>query len=351
MILVPDRLLEELAPDDIDSIVLHELAHLRRGDDWINAVERIAQAALFFSPGILWLVSQLDLEREVACDDWVLQQNKALPYATLPGANRRERFLAISRDFGSGRVRHPPRNVGSYRTTARVAPRRARAYVARTDRGDDRRAWRTLYRCGLRRTILRVYHERRRRSGGRGDREAGKAEGQRQATRDRRAGDAVVQIFSGTIAARSIPTSRRLRRSRHRRALTAAPAQRRQDGERSPDAYRVLLAPPHQPTVVAVTEQRRPLDRARDSGRGQLARLHRLAGKRRILESLDRRPHTAQGSRRHRRLHTRNSRRRTAASVGSRIDSPSRDRRTARLTFVRCAHASAPRRLSNKSRV
>ncbi len=82
MILVPDRLLEELAPDDIDSIVLHELAHLRRGDDWINAVERIAQAVLFFSPGVLWLVSQLDLEREVACDDWVLQQNKALPYAT-----------------------------------------------------------------------------------------------------------------------------------------------------------------------------------------------------------------------------------------------------------------------------
>ena len=82
MILVPERLLDELPPDDIDSIVLHELAHLRRGDDWINAVERIAQAALFFSPGILWLVSQLDLEREVACDDWVLQQNKALPYAT-----------------------------------------------------------------------------------------------------------------------------------------------------------------------------------------------------------------------------------------------------------------------------
>jgi len=82
MILIPERLLDELPPDDIDSIVLHELAHLRRGDDWINAVERIAQAALFFSPGILWLVSQLDLEREVACDDWVLQQNKALPYAT-----------------------------------------------------------------------------------------------------------------------------------------------------------------------------------------------------------------------------------------------------------------------------
>ena len=82
MILVPERLLEELPPADIDRIVLHELAHLRRGDDWINAIERVAQALLFFNPGILWIVSQLDLEREVACDDWVLQQNEPLPYAT-----------------------------------------------------------------------------------------------------------------------------------------------------------------------------------------------------------------------------------------------------------------------------
>lgn len=82
MILVPERLLEELAPNEIDQIVLHELAHLRRADDWVNAVERIAQALLFFNPGIAWLVAQLDLEREVACDDWVLQQNDAVPYAS-----------------------------------------------------------------------------------------------------------------------------------------------------------------------------------------------------------------------------------------------------------------------------
>jgi beta-lactamase regulating signal transducer with metallopeptidase domain len=82
MILVPTRLLEELEPHDVDSIVLHELAHLRRADDWVNAIERFSQAFLFFNPGILWLNAQLDLEREVACDDWVLQQNDALPYAT-----------------------------------------------------------------------------------------------------------------------------------------------------------------------------------------------------------------------------------------------------------------------------
>ena len=82
MIIVPDHLLKDLDPADIDRIVLHELAHLRRNDDWINVIERLAQAVLFFNPGVLWLIAQLDLEREVACDDWVLAQYEALPYAT-----------------------------------------------------------------------------------------------------------------------------------------------------------------------------------------------------------------------------------------------------------------------------
>jgi beta-lactamase regulating signal transducer with metallopeptidase domain len=82
MILVPEHLVAELAPEDVDRMILHELAHLRRGDDWLNAVERVAQALLFFNPGILWLVGQLDLEREVACDDWVIQQTEVISYAT-----------------------------------------------------------------------------------------------------------------------------------------------------------------------------------------------------------------------------------------------------------------------------
>jgi beta-lactamase regulating signal transducer with metallopeptidase domain len=83
MILVPETLIDELSPEDVDRIVLHELAHLRRGDDWINAIERIAQALFFFNPGILWIVGQLDLEREVVCDDWVLNQTAEIrQYAT-----------------------------------------------------------------------------------------------------------------------------------------------------------------------------------------------------------------------------------------------------------------------------
>ncbi len=74
MILLPKDLVEELDSTDLDRILLHELAHVRRSDDWVNLVERIAMALLFFSPGMYFIARQMDLEREVACDDWVLAQ-------------------------------------------------------------------------------------------------------------------------------------------------------------------------------------------------------------------------------------------------------------------------------------
>jgi beta-lactamase regulating signal transducer with metallopeptidase domain len=82
MILIPSDLVHELDPNDLDRILLHELAHVRRSDDWINLFERVAQALFFFSPGIYWISRQMDLEREVACDDWVLEQSaENVPYA------------------------------------------------------------------------------------------------------------------------------------------------------------------------------------------------------------------------------------------------------------------------------
>ncbi|MFN2450307.1 MAG: M56 family metallopeptidase [Candidatus Baltobacteraceae bacterium] len=83
MILIPRHLLDSLSPGEIDQIMLHELGHLRRADDWTNGVQRLIQALLFFNPAILYVAQQLDLEREVACDDWVLHQTKNVrPYAT-----------------------------------------------------------------------------------------------------------------------------------------------------------------------------------------------------------------------------------------------------------------------------
>ena len=82
MILMPDHLLESFDRADVDRFSLHEMAHLQRRDDWTCALERIACAVLFFNPAVRWISRQLDLEREVACDDWVVAQTREVrPYA------------------------------------------------------------------------------------------------------------------------------------------------------------------------------------------------------------------------------------------------------------------------------
>ena len=83
MILLPKHLLEQLSAGELDRISLHELAHLHRADDWTNSVQRVAQILMFFNPAVRYVGSQLDLEREVACDDWVLAlTGEVRPYAT-----------------------------------------------------------------------------------------------------------------------------------------------------------------------------------------------------------------------------------------------------------------------------
>jgi beta-lactamase regulating signal transducer with metallopeptidase domain len=73
-IVFPADLLPQLASDEIEMIVRHELAHLRRWDDWTNLAQKIVKAVLFFHPAVWWIENRLTLEREMACDDIVLAQ-------------------------------------------------------------------------------------------------------------------------------------------------------------------------------------------------------------------------------------------------------------------------------------
>jgi beta-lactamase regulating signal transducer with metallopeptidase domain len=73
-IILPAWALRELAPEDLNVILLHEFAHLRRGDDWTNLVQKIVRALFFFHPAVWWIDSRLSVEREMACDDAVLAQ-------------------------------------------------------------------------------------------------------------------------------------------------------------------------------------------------------------------------------------------------------------------------------------
>lgn len=77
VILLPSRMAFTLAPAELNRILRHEAAHVRRLDDWMQLFQRIVEALFFFHPAVRWIARRLELEREVACDDHVITADTA----------------------------------------------------------------------------------------------------------------------------------------------------------------------------------------------------------------------------------------------------------------------------------
>jgi beta-lactamase regulating signal transducer with metallopeptidase domain len=71
-VVIPIWSLQELSPEELNAVLLHELAHLQRWDDWTNLAQKLLRAVFFFHPAVWFVESKLSLEREMACDDVVL---------------------------------------------------------------------------------------------------------------------------------------------------------------------------------------------------------------------------------------------------------------------------------------
>jgi len=71
-VLVPPALLEQLSPAELKQVVVHEMEHLHRGDDWINLLQKLALVLFPLNPALAWVERRLCAERELACDDRVL---------------------------------------------------------------------------------------------------------------------------------------------------------------------------------------------------------------------------------------------------------------------------------------
>jgi beta-lactamase regulating signal transducer with metallopeptidase domain len=74
LVVFPSWAMRELSVPELNSILIHELAHLRRWDDWTNLLQKVLHALFFFHPAIWWIESRISLEREMACDDVVLSR-------------------------------------------------------------------------------------------------------------------------------------------------------------------------------------------------------------------------------------------------------------------------------------
>jgi beta-lactamase regulating signal transducer with metallopeptidase domain len=76
-ILIPSWLLEQLSDDELKQIVLHEMEHLRRRDDWTNLLQKLSLVLFPINPVLLWMERRLCREREMACDDGVVRVTQA----------------------------------------------------------------------------------------------------------------------------------------------------------------------------------------------------------------------------------------------------------------------------------
>lgn len=73
IILVPLGLMANMPAGQVEAILLHELAHIRRRDFLVNLAQSFAETLFFFNPAVLWLSALLREEREHCCDDMAIE--------------------------------------------------------------------------------------------------------------------------------------------------------------------------------------------------------------------------------------------------------------------------------------
>ena len=82
-ILIPAGMLTGLPAAQIEAILLHELAHIRRADYLVALAQSAVEGLLFYHPAVWWISGVLRAERENCCDDFAIAiQGDPHAYAT-----------------------------------------------------------------------------------------------------------------------------------------------------------------------------------------------------------------------------------------------------------------------------
>jgi beta-lactamase regulating signal transducer with metallopeptidase domain len=92
VVLLPTAAILNLTPDQLEAILAHELAHLRRYDDVVNIAQSIVETIFFYHPAVWWISNRIRHERELCCDDLAVRASgSALCYARALAALERMR--------------------------------------------------------------------------------------------------------------------------------------------------------------------------------------------------------------------------------------------------------------------
>jgi len=74
VIILPQEMYDNAAPEDLQMALSHELAHIERWDCWTNLLQRVIEAIFFFHPFVWYASLQLTQQREQICDNYVIQK-------------------------------------------------------------------------------------------------------------------------------------------------------------------------------------------------------------------------------------------------------------------------------------
>lgn len=84
VILLPPAALTGWSPEEIEMVLLHELAHVRRWDNLVNFLQRVVESLLFFHPAVWWVSGWVRRDREECCDTVVVSRtDRPTAYAEL----------------------------------------------------------------------------------------------------------------------------------------------------------------------------------------------------------------------------------------------------------------------------
>lgn len=94
VILLPLGSLTGLPTEQVEAIIVHELAHIQRADFIINIIQSVVETIFFYHPAVWWMSSAIRKERENCCDDMAVETcGDSFTYA---------KALVNVRAFGSG---------------------------------------------------------------------------------------------------------------------------------------------------------------------------------------------------------------------------------------------------------
>ncbi len=77
VILIPVGLMASLSANEVEAILMHELAHIRRKDYLVNFLQSFMEIIFFFNPAVLWISQLIKEERENCCDDIAIAQTSS----------------------------------------------------------------------------------------------------------------------------------------------------------------------------------------------------------------------------------------------------------------------------------